>query len=312
MLTLDDIETASQRIRPFIRRTPMLAAGPMRISPTAAELRLKLECLQPTGSFKVRGAMNKLMTTPREELRHGIVTASGGNHGLATARVAALSGVPATIFVPSNVSKAKLNRLKEWGADVRIVGRIWDEANVSALCFAAETGGAYFHPFADEAVIAGQGTVALEILEDMPDLDALLVAIGGGGLISGIAIAIKALKPSVRLIGIEAAGAPTLKASIDEGAVVTLAEVTTQVATLACRRTSEQNFEIIRRSVERIVLVEDEQMVDSARWLWAEFGLAADLSGAAAIAALQSGAVTFKQSDRICALVCGAGPEGLT
>ena len=312
MVTLQDIHAARQRIKPFVRHTPLLQAAPMQAAPTAADLWLKLECLQPTGSFKVRGATNKLLTTPAAMVKNGIVTASGGNHGLAVARAAALAAVPSTIFVPTNVSAVKVELLQVWGADVRIVGRMWDEANVAALAHAKATDAAYFHPFADPAVIAGQGTVALEILEQLPNLDALLVAIGGGGLMSGMAVAIKALKPSVRLIGVEPSGCPTLEASLQAHQVVTLPAATTRVATLSCCRTDERNFEIIRRSVEQIILVEDEQMESAARWLWTEFGIAADLSGAAAVAALQDGALSFARQQCICALVCGAGRDGLS
>lgn len=311
MLALAEIEAAARRIAPHIRRTPLVAANATRRPVTEADLRLKLECLQPTGSFKVRGATNKLMTTPRESLAAGIVTASGGNHGLAVARAAAIAGVAGTIFVPETVTAEKKSKLADWGADVRVVGSVWDEANVAALAFAAETGAAYFHPFADPAVIAGQGTVALEILADLPDVETIVVAIGGGGLMAGIASAVKALKPSVRLVGIEPEGAPTLKASRDAGRVVTLPSVTTRVATMACGRTDEGVFDIVGAAVDDIVLVSDTDLLAAARWLWSEMGLAADLSGAAAIAGLATGRVALRPGERACALVCGSGTDAL-
>ena len=271
---------------------------------------LKLECLQVTGSFKARGAMNRLRGTPPEESSHGIVTASGGNHGLAVARTAFAAGVPSTIFVPSGVSPAKVVKMKEWNARVEMVGDVWDQSNAAALDHAASTGAVYFHPFADPLVVAGQGTLGLEILDELPDMDAILIAIGGGGLISGMATAIRARRPSLRIVGVEPTGSPTLKASLDAGHVVTLPEVTTRVPTMACRRTDERIFETVRENVDEIVLVSDEEMMDAARWLWFEMGIAADLSGAASLAALRQGLPALAGTKHVCALVCGAGAEG--
>jgi len=311
VITLTDIELAAERIAPFIRHTPLIPAIALREPVTEANLWLKLECLQPTGSFKVRGATNRLLTTPAEQLRNGIVTASGGNHGLATARAASIAGVSANIFVPDSITPAKLEKLASWGAQVHVVGEVWDEANEKALAFAAEHQAAYFHPFADPAVVAGQGTLGLEVLQALPDIDVILVAIGGGGLISGIATALKALKPSVRIIGIEPEGSPTLHASLQAKQVVRLPKVTTRVATMACGRTEERVFELSRHAIEEIVLVSDDELLAAARWLWFELGLAADLSGAAAIAALRSGKLQFAAGLNVCALVCGAGQDAL-
>ncbi|QWA13385.1 pyridoxal-phosphate dependent enzyme [Sodalis ligni] len=311
MFALSDIQAAAERIAPFIRRTPLIKAEALFENITEAELWLKLECLQPTGSFKVRGATNRLLVTPESQLTHGIVTASGGNHGLAVARAAAMAKVPANIFVPATTGREKLDKLAAWGAIVHVVGNLWDEANVNALAYAKEHQCAYFHPFADPAVIAGQGTLGLEILEQLPELDVILVAIGGGGLISGISAALKSLKPSVRIIGIEPEGSPTLYASLQAGDVVSLPAVTTKVATMACGRTDARVFEQVRQAVDEVVLVSDEEMLAAARWLWFEFGLAADLSGAAAAAALRSGRVRLAAGAKACALVCGAGKDAL-
>ena len=313
MIEFRDVEFAAQRIGPHVRHTPLMPLSQCKAPPNVAgEIVLKLESLQVTGSFKARGAMNRLLGTPKEEIRAGLVTASGGNHGLAVARTAAVAGVPATIFLPSNASPAKIAKLAQWGAQVEIVGEMWDQANEAALAFSDRTGAAYFHPFADPLVVAGQGTLGLEILDDMPDCDVILVAIGGGGLIAGLSTAMKARRPAIRIIGIEPTGSPTLKACLDAGRLVTLPEVTTQVPTMACRRTDERIFELVRNGVDEIVLVTDDQMLDASRWLWFEAGVAADLSGAASLAALRSGRLRFDNRERICALVCGAGAEGAT
>lgn len=311
MIDLSDIEAAAARIAPHVRRTPTLAVTALAEPVTAAKLSLKLESLQATGSFKARGATNKLLCTPKEELAGGIVTASGGNHGLAVARAARLAGVKATIFVPRNITPAKLEKLERWGARVEVIGSVWNETNLHALAFAERNRAAYFHPFADAQVMAGQGTAALELLADVPDLDVVLIAIGGGGLISGMGVALKALKPSVRIIGIEPEGSPTLKASLDAGHVVRLPAVTSLVATMSCAETDPGVFGLVRDHVEDIVLVSDAEMLEASRWLWFELGIAADLSGAAAIAALRAKKVTAGADQSVGALICGAGPDAL-
>jgi len=311
MITLHDIELARRRLAGHVRRTPLIPAAALsRPLPAGGAVTLKLESLQVTGSFKARGATHKALTLSPEAAGRGLVTASGGNHGLGVAYAGRLLGVPVTIYLPANAPASKAERLERWGARVIRFGTVWDEADREARRAAVEDGLTYLHAFADPAVIAGQGTVALEILEDAPDTDLLLVAIGGGGLISGVATAAKALRPSIRVVGIEPTGAPTLSESLRVGAVIELDRITTAANTLAPRRSAELNFEIIRATVDEIVLVSDEEMREAARWLWFEMGIAAELSGAAAVAALLSG----RAGDgalRACALVCGAGTDGL-
>ena len=312
MITIEDVKQAGARITPFVRRTPLVAARCMKDNPFSdGELLLKLECLQATGSFKARGAANKLLSLSEAEVRRGIVTASGGNHGLAVAYVGWLGKTKATVFLPDNASPEKLKKIQHWGATVRIEGHQWHEANREALAVAEREGLTYFHPFADPVVIAGQGTTALEILEQAPEVEEILVAIGGGGLISGISLAAKALRPSIRIVGIEPTGSPTLLECLKAGRVVELPRITTAVPTMACARTEPINYEIVRQHVDEIVLVTDDDMREAARWLWFEMGIATDLSGAASIAALRSGAVRPAKGRKVCALVCGAGPDGM-
>lgn len=312
MITVDDVHAAAGRIAGKVRRTPVMEADNLKteLSPEASVV-LKLELLQVTGSFKARGATNRLFTCDPAVLANGIVAASGGNHGLATARAGFVSGVPVTIFLPDNATPAKIAKLEQWGAETRIVGSVWHEANAAALEHVEKTGAAYFHPFADPYVVAGQGTVALEILDQIADVDTVLVAMSGGGLISGVGTALRALRPNVRVIGIEAAGCPVLLRSLEAGENQGLKEVTTRVATMACARTEDAIFEIVRDTVDEIVLVEDEEMLQAASWLWFELGLAADLSGAAAIAALRQKRIAIQPGERICAIICGAGPDAM-
>jgi threonine dehydratase len=311
VIDIADIEAARTRIADRVRHTPVTPLVQLKSPlPTSAKVTLKLECLQVTGSFKARGAMNRLLATPADEIAKGIVTASGGNHGLAVARTAYAAGVAATIFVPTGVSPAKVAKMKAWNARVETVGDVWDLSNEAALEHAARTGATYFHPFADPLVVAGQGTLGLETLDDLADMDVIVVAIGGGGLISGVSTAIRARRPSMMIVGVEPIGAPTLKACIDAGRLVALPEITSRVPTLSARQTDPRNFEIVRRNVDEIVLVSDDAMEEAARWLWFEMGVAADLSGAAALAALRGSLPILAGARHICVLVCGAGAEG--
>jgi threonine dehydratase len=270
--TIDDVRAAAARIAGAVRRTPVLRAAPGR-DRFNFDLVMKLECLQASGSFKARGASNKVAMLPAGAKARGLVTASGGNHGLGVA---------------------------------------YAEANEAALAFAREQGAAYLHPFADAAVIAGQGTIALELAEQAPDLDYLLVAIGGGGLISGVAMAARALNPKVTVIGVEPTGAPTLYQSVKAGQLVTLDRITTRAGTLAPRRSEQINLDLIRAHVAEIVLVSDDDMQQAAAALWFDYGLGVELSAAAAYAALRVGAFTPPAGAKVGILVCGAGTDGIT
>ncbi len=313
MLKLKDIQAAQARIEAYVRHTPLIKAEPVKERGSREGLLyLKLESLQITGSFKARGAVNKLFNLSSEEIARGIVTASGGNHGLGVAYAGWLAETPATIYIPRNTPRAKAEKLESWGAQVIVEGQVWDDANHAALAAADREGMTYFHPFADPAVIAGQGTVGLEILEHEPNVDMLLVAIGGGGLISGVSLVAKGVNLGIRVIGVEPVGAPTLYESLRAGQLVELPEIRTAANTLAPRLSAPINLEIIQQNVDKIVLVTDEEMREAARWLWFEMGIAAELSGAAALAALLAGKIRPTQSEKVCALVCGAGNDGFS
>ncbi len=310
--TIDDVRRAAARISGRVRRTPLLEAAPARgHAAVAAQLVLKLESLQVTGSFKARGACNTLAALPPGALVRGVTTASGGNHGLAVAYAGWIAGVPATVYLPVTAPEAKRRKLRAWGAEVVVEGTVWDDSNAAALRHAARGGMAYIHPFADPMVIAGQGTVAAEILHAAPEVDTLLVAVGGGGLISGVAIAARALKPGIRIVGVEPEGAPTLLRSLEAGRPAPLDRIETAAGSLAPRSTDPLNFGIIQRHVERIVLVSDPAMQQAAAWLWFEHGVASELGGAAAVAALLTGAYQPRPGERVCAVICGAGTDGM-
>jgi threonine dehydratase len=274
------------------------------------DVRLKLECFQVTGSFKPRGALNKVLTLDPAAVRRGLITASGGNHGLGVAYAGWRAGVPVTVYLPTSSPAAKAKKLEAWGARVVWAGEVWDDANAAALAEAARDGLSYVHPFADAAVIAGQGTVGLEILAEVPGAATVVVAIGGGGLIAGIALTVKARNPAMRVVGVEPVGAPTLHESVRAGRVIELARIGTAAGTLAPRRSAELNLELIRRYVDEIVLVTDDEMREAARWLWRELAVGVELSGAAALAAVSTGKVD-RAPGPVCVLVCGAGTDGL-
>jgi len=312
LVDLDEFRAAARRIEGAVRRTPLIAVTATKTPAMAAgQLLLKLECLQMTGSFKARGAVNKLRCLGEAEVKRGLVTASGGNHGLGVAYAGWLAQVPARIYLPTSAPQAKAEKLRHWGAEAVFAGEVWDESNRIALAAAEREGLSYIHPFGDRAVIAGQGTVALEILADDPHIDSVLVAIGGGGLIAGVATALKALAPSVKVIGVEPIGAPTLSESMKAGRIVELKEIKTRAGTLAAKRTAPLTFAHVARNVDDIVLVSDEEMRAAAEWLWFELGLAVELSAAAAIAALQAGRYEPHDGERVCVVVCGAGSDGL-
>jgi threonine dehydratase len=273
-------------------------------------LLLKLECMQVTGSFKARGAMNRLLSLPPGIAARGIITASGGNHGLAVAFAGRSLRVPTIVYLPKLTSIEKAKRIERWGATVLRAGDVWDDAHAAALEHAKREGLTYIHPFADPEVVAGQGTISLEILEHAPNVDLLVVAIGGGGLIAGIAAAAKLLRPNLKVIGVEPTGAPTLYESLKANKVIELDAITTKAGTLAPRRSDPYTFEIIRAVVDEIVLVTDDEMREAARFLLINAGIGVELSGAAAVAAVITGRIPDLRSDP-CILVCGNGHDAL-
>lgn len=310
-VTFDDIEAAAERIKSRVRRTPCLRTRFVRNQIHSGDLLLKLECLQVTGSFKARGASNAILSLDDAAVKRGVITASGGNHGLAVAYAGQASDTTAIVYLPDSTPADKVAKLRQWGADVVVEGAVWDDANAAAMARAERDGLTYIHPFADPAVIAGQGTVGREMLKQSSNIDVLVVAAGGGGLISGIATAAKAMKPDITIIGVEPTGAPTLKSSRDAGALVTLDEITTEAGMLAPRRSAEINLDITNQFVDDIVLVSDDEMRDAARWLWFEMGVAAELSGAAALAAVQAGKLSLPPDATVAVVVCGAGAAGI-
>jgi threonine dehydratase len=283
-IDLARIEETAARIEPYVRRTPAERSEPLG-EITGREICLKLENLQSTGAFKIRGALSRLLAMPPEVRAGGVITASAGNHGLGVALAARLLGISATVVVPTTVPLAKLTAIQRQGAEAVLEGPTYDDAHASAEAMARERQLTYIHAFDDPDVIAGQGTVALELLADGPELDAIVVPVGGGGLISGIATAAKALRPNVRVIGVQAAGSPALAESFREGRLMT-ATSSTIADGIAVKRPGALAFEIINRLVDDVVTVTDEAIAEAIVLLLERHKLLAEGAGATALAAI--------------------------
>lgn len=304
---LAEIQAAAERIRPYVRRTPLLELGKTLRRPLPWDVVLKLESLQVTGSFKPRGALNALLSLPQRAIKAGVVTASGGNHGLGVAYAARTLGVPATVYVPETAPLVKQQRIASWGATVRLVGREYAEAAAAAHDDAERNGKPYLHAYADAPIIAGQGTVALEFVEDAgaPALDYLLVAVGGGGLIAGMAAAVSEM-PWLTVVGIEPEGAATLYEAWQAGGPVDISRLDSFASdALGARRTGDLNYALARQHVARVELVADDDIRAAQRFLWEEVQLVAEPGGAAALAALLSGKARVPEGARVGVLVCG-------
>jgi threonine dehydratase len=300
----DDIDEAKRSIEGLVHRTPLLSSRATS-DRSGADVWLKAENLQKTGSFKARGAFNMVLHLTPAERERGIVTASAGNHGQAVAYVARHFSIPGFVVMPEGANRSKVAAVRGYGAEAVLHGRVWDDAYARSLELAEEKGLTYVHPFKDRRVMAGQGTIALEILEDLEGVEAVVVPIGGGGLVSGIATALSIHAPAVRVIGVEAEGAANMTRSREQGRPVNLDSVDTIADGLATRRTDPEVFEIVERVVHDLVTVSDDDIRAAIRFLLERAKLMAETGGAAAVAALVSGKLPLPRGTRTVALVCG-------
>ena len=292
-------------IRPHVRRTPVLEARGADFA-LACELTFKLELLQHSGSFKARGAFANLLT--REVPPAGVVAASGGNHGAAVAYAAQKLGRPARIYVPTVSSPAKIERIRSYGADLVIVGERYADALAASEAWAADRGALQIHAFDQPGALLGQGTVGLELGEQAPALDTLLVAVGGGGLIGGIAAWYEG---KVKIVGVEPSAAPTLTRALQAGHPVDAEAGGIAADSLAPKRVGTLMFPLAQRYVASVVLVEDDAIRAAQRALWESLRLVTEPGGAAAFAALLSGAYRAKPNERVGVLLCGGNTTAL-
>jgi len=302
--TSNDIEKARETIEGLVHRTPILTSQSLS-KRSGLNVLLKAENLQKTGSFKIRGAFNKVLHLSNDERQRGIVTASAGNNGQAVAYVAAHQSIPGYVVMPKNANPTKVAAVREYGAEAILYGKLWDDAYARSVELAQEKSLAYIHPFKDRSIMAGQGTIGLELLEDVPNMAAVLVPIGGGGLISGIALAIKQRKPDVRIIGVEATGSANMSTSRDSGKATDLEVVETVADGLATKKTDPEMFAIVDNLVDDFVTVSDQEIVNAITFLLERSKLMAETAGASAAAALLSGKVQLPKDTVTVAMVCG-------
>jgi threonine dehydratase len=313
-VSLADIEAASKRIRPLARVTPLLEVpwpgGDTASAAPAARLFLKCENLQPMGAFKIRGALNMLAQLPREELTRGVITYSSGNHGQAVALAAQTLGVPAVIVMPTTAPAVKVEGARGFGAEVIFEGTTSLDRQLRAEREAAARGLTIIPPFDHSMIIAGQGTVGLEILDQCPDVGTVFVEVGGGGLSSGLAAAIKQKKPSVRVVGVEPEGAAKMSRSLEAGQPVTLDKTASIADGLMSVRPGDLTFAHVKKFVDEVVVVPDGEIVKAVAWLFRNARLVVEPSGAVTTAAVMLGLGNVdRAAGAVVAVVSGGNVE---
>jgi threonine dehydratase len=308
-VTLADIQAARRVLRGVISATPVLADE--RLSDElGARVFLKAENTQRSGSFKIRGAYNTISRLAPDERARGVIAHSAGNHAQGVALAAKLQGIPATIVMPERAPLTKVAATRRLGAEVILHGASFDDAGAHARALQQERGLTYVHAFNDERVVAGQGTIGLEIVEALPDLTLLVVPIGGGGLISGIAIAVKALLPDVRIIGVQAAGCAPVLQSLAAGEPVTSPTARTIADGIAVKRPGDLTLPIIRELVDEVITVDDDEIARAIAHAAQNVRQVVEGAGAAGLAALLSGRVRINPGDVVCAVLCGGNIDG--
>ena len=300
-MTLDKIYHAAFVLKDIIRKTDVIAAP--ELNPDA-DIILKTENLQVTGSFKVRGAAYKISQLSDEEKARGVIACSAGNHAQGVALAATKAGAKSLICLPDNAPISKIEATKKYGADVCLVPGVYDDAYNKALELRDSEGYTFVHPFNDEDVIAGQGTIGLEILEQVPDVDAVIVPVGGGGLISGVAYAIKALNPNVKVYGVQASGAPSMVKSVKEGKIKKLASVSTIADGIAVKEPGDLTFDLVSQYVDELVTVTDDEVAAAILALIEQQKLCAEGAGAVSVAAAMFNKVPVAGKKVVC-LVSG-------
>lgn len=286
MLTLEKFEEASEKVKEVVLPTNLIYSEYFSAQ-TGNKVYLKPENMQYTGAYKVRGAYYKISTLSEEERKKGLITASAGNHAQGVAYAAKIYGVPATIVMPTTTPLIKVNRTKSYGAEVVLYGNVYDEACQYALKLAKEKGLTFVHPFNDETVATGQGTIAMEIFKELPTVDIILVPIGGGGLAAGVSTLAKLLNPNIKVIGVEPAGASCMKASLEKGEVVTLPEVNTIADGTAVKTPGDIVFPYIQKNIDAIIQIEDQELIVNFLDIMENHKMLVENSGLLTVAALK-------------------------
>ncbi len=302
LLTLDKVYHAAYVLKDVIRKTDLINA-PL-INPES-EIHLKTENLQITGSFKVRGAYYKISQLSGEEKAKGVIACSAGNHAQGVALAAAKNGIKSLICIPDGAPISKVEATKSYGAEVCLVKGVYDDAFQKACELQKESGAAFIHPFNDPDVIAGQGTIGLEILNQLPDVDAVIVPVGGGGLIAGVAFAVKSLNPNCKVYGVQASGAPSMVKSLEDHQVESLSCVSTFADGIAVKCPGDLTYELCCKYVDEIVTVTDEEIATAILTLIEQHKLIAEGAGAVSVAAAMFNKVDVKGKKVVCLLSGG-------
>jgi threonine dehydratase len=304
-LTVWEVKETLSKIRPYILRTPLIRSYYLE-KLIKKEIYLKLEFLQPTRSFKVRGACAKALSLEDDKRSMGLVTASGGNHGLGVCYAGKELNTPVTVFLPQNTAKEKVEKIKEWGGDAKLISGAWDEADIIGKKYAKDNNLTYIHPFDDIDVVRGQGTIALEISEDRHDLDAIIASVGGGGLISGIGVVASQLKPEIKILGAETVGCDAVTQSFRAGYLITLPAITSIADTLGAKRTTENTLARIKAVVHDMQTVTDSETLDALRILLEKEKMLVEPATACSIASLIQKKFDLSGINKICIIACGS------
>jgi threonine dehydratase len=302
-LVRSDFEQVRAKIAPHIHHTPLLTSRQLS-ERTGFDVRLKAEMFQRVGSYKIRGPLNKFTLLSEEEKRRGVVCSSAGNHAQGVALAAKIHGIRAVVCMATNATPAKVAATREYGAEVVLHGSIWDEANEKALQLVRDEGLTYIAPFNDADLIAGQGTLGLEVVQDWPELDAIVVPIGGGGLIAGVSMAVKSHNPKVRVIGVESSDGPAMQRAVAAGEVVTI-ECNTVIDGLRVKRVGDINLSVVQRYVDEIVTLPDSEIFAAVPWLMERCKVVPEAAAAAPVAALLAGLVKLPAGSKVVAVMSG-------
>ena len=302
-VTLESIKQAKLTIQNSIKRTPLIEC-PTLEKELEGKIYFKLENLQKTGSFKIRGALNRIANLTEEEKKKGVIASSAGNHAQGIALGATAQGIKSTIVMPETAPIAKVAATKGYGAEVVLCGTVYDDAYAKACEIQKETGAIFLHPFDDEHVIAGQGTIGLEILEDAIDIDTVLVPIGGGGILAGIATAIKSINPNVRVIGVESENAASMTAALKAGECCEVCAKPTIADGIAVKKVGCKTLELVKKYVDEVITVSEAEIAEAILFLLERSKVVAEGAGATPLAAILSGKIKCK-GRKVCAVVSG-------
>jgi threonine dehydratase len=303
-LALEAFDRARRFVAQHAHHTPLLQSR-LLSERTGFDMRLKAEMFQRTGSYKIRGPLNKFQYLTADQKKRGVICSSAGNHAQGVALAAALHHIKAVVVMAENATPSKIEATKAYGAEVVLHGVIWDEANERAKQLVAERGYTYIHPFDDLELIAGQGTLGLEIHDDFPEVDVVVVPIGGGGLISGVSMALKGRNPDIRIIGVESSGAPAMQRSVAAGRLVTLDQMDCVIDGLKVKRVGEQTLRVVQQCVEKVVTLPDDVIFDAMLWVMHHCKLVLEGAAAASVAALLNGLIVAPPGAKVVAVLSG-------